>query len=277
MRPLFCLIPITLVALLAGCAQSPLVDNIATSNKRLNPWLPPLPAQAPNFRADDWAIEPALLALMAQRAATAPVAAAAPAPAPAAPVSVAPPAPAAVAAASSMPSEQVSWMRQAKGCEEGHSCAEVSVDYPRFPQNPALTDAVERQLGAVLTALTQPQLIQPAASSASFSMDASVDHYLSDSYSEGFVELSSTVLRSDDHVAVLSVSGTLHRVGRDVSETQYVLFDRTQQRLVTPAELAKSPEMSRHVSALLRAGSPSDAAGRAANALLDENVVDGDS
>lgn len=272
MRLSLCFIPITLAALLAGCAQSPLTDNIATSKKRLDPWLPPLPVQVPSFRADDWAIEPQLRMMAAQHAVPAPVAA---------PATVAPPAPvvraaAPVASTSVLPSEHVSWMRQAKHCEEGQSCAEVSVEYPRFPQDPTLTGTIERQLGTVLAGLTQPQLIQPAVSSTSYSVEAGVDRYLSDTYSEGFVELSSTVLRADDRVAVMSVNGTLHRVGRDVSETQYILFNRAQQRLIDPSELAKSPEMSRHVSELLRSGSPSDAAGRAADALLDENVVGGD-
>ncbi len=269
MRLSFCLVPVTIAAMLAGCAQSSLVDNVASSNKRLDPWLPPLPTPVPSFRANDWAIQPQPAAPVAQRAQPAPVAAPV-----AAPVVVPPPAvPVAVAA---LTSEPVKWMRQANNCENNERCAEVSVEYPRFPQDQELTGAIERQLGAVLTGLTQPQLIQPAVSSASYTVEASVERYLTDSYSEGFVELSADVLRADAQVAVLSVNGTLHRAARDVSETQYLLFDRTQKRLVDPSELAQSGTLSRHVAQLLRDGAPSENLSRAAGALLSEDAIDGD-
>ena len=271
MRLFFCLIPVTVAAMLAGCAQSPLVDNVASSNKRLDPWLPPLPTPVPSFRANDWALpaQPAApIALHSQPApAPAPVAAAAP---------VVVPPPAAPVAATALTSEPIKWMRQANNCDSNEHCAEVSVDYPSFPQDPELTNTIERQLGAVLTGLTQPQMIQPAVSSASYTVDASVDRYLKDSYSEGFVELSADVVRADDQVAVLSVNGTLHRAARDVSETQYMLFDRAQKRLVDPSELAKSGALSQHVAQLLREGAPSETLSRAAGALLSESAIEGD-
>ena len=269
MRLSFCLVPVTIAALLAGCAQSPLVDNIASSNKRLDPWLPPLPTPVPAFRANDWSLPPQTAAApVAQRPAAAPapvsVAAPAPAPAPVAPL------------ATALTSEPVKWMRQSNSCESNEHCAEVSVEYPRFAQDTALTKSIERQLGAVLTGLTQPQLIQPAVTSDSYTVEASVERYLNDSYSEGFVELSADVLRADSQVAVFAVNGTLHRAARDTSETQYLLYDRTRERLVDQTELAQSGALSRHVAQLLREGAPSENLSRAAGALLSEDAIEGD-
>ena len=269
MRLSFCLVPVTIAAMLAGCAQSPLVDNVASSNKRLDPWLPPLPTPVPSFRANDWALPTQPAAPIALRSQPAP------APAPVAAPVVVPP-PAAPVAVTALTSEPIKWMRQANNCDSNEHCAEVSVEYPSFPQDPELTNTIERQLGAVLTGLTQPQLIQPAVSSASYTVDASVDRYLTDSYSEGFVELSADVVRADSQVAVLSVNGTLHRAARDVSETQYLLFDRAQKRLVDPSELAKSGSLSQHVAQLLREGAPSESLSRAAGALLSESAIGGD-
>lgn len=270
MRLSFCLVPVTIAAMLAGCAQSSLVDNVASSNKRLDPRLPPLPTPVPSFRANDWALPSQPAAPIAQRAQPAPT----PAPT-AAPVVVPPPvAPVVVAA---LTAEPVKWMRQASNCENNERCAEVSVEYPRFPQDQDLTGAIERQLGAVLTGLTQPQMIQPAVSSTSYTIESSVDRYLTDSYSEGFVELSADVLRADSQVAVLAVDGTLHRAARDMSETQYLLFDRAQKCMVDASELAQSSPLSRHVAQLLREGVPSERLSRAAGALLSEDAMDSDS
>lgn len=267
MRLSFCLVPVTIAALLAGCAQSPLVDNIAMSNKRLDPWLPPLPTPVPTFRANDWALPP--------QPAAAPVAQRMAAPAPVSSPAVAPTPEPVAPTATALTSESVKWMRQSSNCENNDHCAEVSVEYPRFAQDAALTKTIERQLGAVLTGLTQPQLIQPAVTSDSYTVEASVDRYLTDSYSEGFVELSADVLRADSQVAVFAVNGTLHRVTRDTSETQYLLYDRTRERLIDPSELSQSGALSRHVAQLLREGAPSESLSRAAGALLSEDAIEG--
>lgn len=271
MRLSFCLVPVTIAATLAGCAQSPLVDNVASSNKRLGQLQQPLPTPVSSFRASDWAIEPQPAAPAVQRTQPATVVAAAPA---ATPTTSA--APVAITAVSALTYEPVKWMRQANNCDTNEHCAEVSVEYPRFPLDMELTSAIERQMGVVLTGLTQPQLIQPTVSSGSYNVAASVNRYLTDSYSEGFVELSTDVLRADSQLVVLSVNGTLHRVARDVSETQYVLFDRNQRRLIEPSELAQSKDMSHYVAQLLLEGEPNEALSRAAGALLTEEAIEGD-
>lgn len=154
---------------------------------------------------------------------------AAPVPAPA--ETPAPPAPVVVQDFLPLKTESVRWDRKAGKCK-GKLCAEVHADFTRFPDNPALSSLLEKELSAMAS---DTPMTEGDATVSGFA-----DHFLKKAGKRYGAWLNANVLRQSGALVAVQLDTSLYTGGAHGQPvTRFLNYDRRQNRELVLDDVVK--------------------------------------